>query len=125
MVYSRAPASVGDPATYFYFENPLFLHNPIVTTSWVRNPEIRIQPYHGGRMHSGCALALYHRDHVIDSILILVFFKKFRDFKRSAEVLEISHEDIIGREIVIDVIFGSELGYEEQERDNRQAQSIA
>jgi hypothetical protein len=60
---------------------------------------------------------------VIDSILILVFSKKFRDFKRSAEVLEISHEDLIGREIVTDVIFGFKLGYEEQERDNRQAQT--
>jgi hypothetical protein len=104
-----------------WFENPLFLHDSIVTTSWVYNPEIRIQPYHGCRMHSACSLALYHGNHVIDSILVLVFSKKFRNFKRITEILEIFHEDLIRREIIIDVIFGSEVAYEEQESDNSKA----
>jgi hypothetical protein len=57
---------------------------------------------------------------VIDSILVLVFSKKFRNFKRIAESLDIFHEDLIRREIVIDVIFGSELTYQEKERDNNE-----
>jgi hypothetical protein len=103
-----------------WFESPLFLHDSIVTTSWVHNPEIRIQPYHGCRMHSGCSLAIDHRDHLIDSILVLVFSKKFRNFKRIAESLDIFHEDLIRRKILIDVIFGSELAYQEKERDHNE-----
>jgi hypothetical protein len=71
-------------------------------------------------MHSGCSLALYHRDYVIGAILILIFSNEFRNFKRITKSLEIFHEDFIWREIIVDVIFGPKLADEEQERDNNE-----
>jgi hypothetical protein len=54
------------------------------------------------------------RDHLIDSVLVWVFSRKFRNFKRIAEILDIAHEDLLRREIVIDVIFGAGLADEKR-----------